>query len=251
LWLSRAGLFFAAFLISGGFLYFFKWLIVRNGKQFLSIAASLGHSVKQAVMTNEHVDMWIQKHPRSTSFLRERFNTTEFSGLPLSILALAFVYVMALFGGIVEDLITSDPIIAADIRIANLFSHSRTIALTNVFTWITLLGKSSVILVFILIAVILLWVWRKRFLILPLFVTVIGSSIFTFLGKLAFHRSRPEMAVYIEPSFSFPSGHATIAVAFYDFVAYVLTRQVQSWRRKVNIFFLTMVWIIAIGISRV
>ena len=251
LWLSRAGLFFAFLLIFGGILYFFKWLIIRKGKQFLIIFTSLCQSLKEAVIKNEHVLLWMQKHPRSISFLKARFDTTVFSGLTLSIFTLAFVYVLALFAGVVEDLITSDPIIAADIRIANLFFVFRTDVLTNIFTWITLLGKSQVILVFIFISVAVLWLWQKKYCFLPLFIAVTGSEAFTYLGKLAFHRPRPEMAVYAEHSFSFPSGHATIAVAFYGFVGYLLMRFSQSWNRKVNIFFTTILIIIAIGFSRV
>lgn len=251
LWLSRAGLFFAFLLILGGILYFFKWLIIKKGKQFLIIAISLWQSIKEAVINNEHVVLWMQKHPRSISFLRARLDTTAFSGLTLSILTLAFVYVLALFAGVVEDLITSDPIVAADIRIANLFLVFRTDALTNVFSWITLLGKSQVILGFIAISVALLWLWRKNYYILSLFIAVAGGEAFTYLGKLVFHRPRPEMAVYAERSFSFPSGHATIAVAFYGFVGYLLMRFVQSWNRKVNIFFTTILIIIAIGFSRI
>jgi len=158
LWLSRAGLFFAALFISGSILYIFKWLIVRKGKQFLIISASLCRSIKEAVIKNEHVALWMQKHPRSISFLKARFDTSVFYGLPLSILTLSFLYVLALFAGIVEDLITSDAIIAADIRIANLLAALRTDALTNIFNWITVLGKSRVILGFIAISVELLWI---------------------------------------------------------------------------------------------
>ena len=251
LWLSRAGLFFAFLLILGGLLYFFKWLIIKKGRQFFVISISLWQSIKEAVINNEHVALWVQKHQRSISFLQARGDTTAFSGLTLSILVLAFVYVLALFAGVVEDLITSDPIVAADIRIANLFFVFRTDALTNIFTWITLLGKSQVILGFIAISVALLWLWRKNYYILSLFIAVTGSEAFTFLGKLVFHRPRPELAVYAEHSFSFPSGHATIAVAFYGFVGYLLMRFVQSWNRKVNIFFTTILVIVAIGLSRV
>jgi membrane protein DedA with SNARE-associated domain/membrane-associated phospholipid phosphatase len=250
-WLSRAGLFFALLLIFCGILYFFKWLVIRRGKQFLIISASLCQSIKEAVIKNKHILHWMRKHPRSISFLKARFDTNAFSGLPLSMLTLAFVYVLALFAGSAEDLITSDPIIAADIRIANLFFALRTDGLTNFFTWITLLGKSQVILGFMAIAVGLLWLWRKKYYILPLFIAVAGSEAFTYLGKLAFHRARPEMAVYAEHSFSFPSGHATIAVGFYGFVGYLLMRFVQSWNRKVNIFFGTILLIMAIGFSRV
>ncbi|MDP1991551.1 MAG: LssY C-terminal domain-containing protein [Syntrophales bacterium] len=250
-WLSRAGLFVAFLIILGGILYFLKWLIIRKGKQFLIIFTSLSQSIKEAVIENEHVLLWTQKHPRSISFLKSRFDTTVFSGLTLSIFTLAFVYVLALFAGVVHDLITSDPVIAADIRIANLFFVFRTDVLTTIFTWITLLGNNQVILVFTFVAVALLWLWQRRYCILPLLIAVVSSETFTYLGKLALHRPRPEMAVYAESSFSFPSGHAAIAVTFYGFVGYLLIRFSQSWNRKVNLFFATMVIIIAIGFSRV
>lgn len=251
LWLSRAGLFFAFLVIIGVILYFFKWLIVKKGKQFWIIAASLLQSVKEAAINNEHVALWMQKHPRIISFLKARLDIAAFSGLTLSIFTLAFFYVLALFAGVVEDLITSDPIISADIRIANLFAVFRTDALTTVFTWITLLGKIQVILGFIAISVAFLCLWRKYYYIFSLLIAVTGSEAFTYLGKLTFHRPRPELAVYAEHSFSFPSGHATIAVAFYGFVGYLLMRFAQRWNRKVNIFFITILVIAAIGLSRV
>jgi len=251
LWLSRAGLFFAFLLLSGGIIYFCKWLIVKKGKQFLIVAASLWQSFNEAILNNQHVRAWMQEHPRSLSFLRARFDTTVFSGLTLSILTLALVYVLALFGGIVEDLLTSDPIVAMDIRMANLFLLFRTGVLTDFFTWVTVLGKAQVIMFFIVITASLLWLWRKKYYILPLAVSAAGSVAFTSLGKLAFHRPRPEMAIYAENSFSFPSGHATIAISFYGFMAYLLIRFSQGWNRKVNIFFATALIILAIGFSRI
>ncbi|MCK9293907.1 MAG: LssY C-terminal domain-containing protein [Desulfobulbaceae bacterium] len=251
LWLSRAGLFFAFLLISGGILYLLKWLLARKGKQFLTMVISLCRSGKEAAINNEHMRPWLQKHQRIISFLQARFDTTRFSGLTLSLSVLGFVYVLALFAGVVEDLITSDPIIIADSRIANLFFVFRTAGLTTVFTWITLLGKSQVVLAFIFIAVVILRLWRKEYCTLPLVVAVAGSETFTYLGKLAFHRPRPELAVYAEHSYSFPSGHATIAVAFYGFAGYLLIRFCQSWNRKVNIFVSTIIIIMAIGASRI
>ena len=56
--------------------------------------------------------------------------------------------------------------------------------------------------------------------------------------------------MYLEKSFSFPSGHATIAVAFYGFIIYFLIKNVKSWNRKINIFFTGFILIILIGFSR-
>ena len=97
-----------------------------KGKQYMIVLISLWRSVKEALIHNEHVVLWIKNHQRSISFLKARFDTTLFSGLTLTIFTVTFIYVLALFAGIVEDLITSDTIVAVDIRIANLFVLFRT-----------------------------------------------------------------------------------------------------------------------------
>jgi len=251
IWISRAGLLFAFLLLLGIVFSLLKWLITRKGKAYLAGFASVCHSIKEAVESNSTVILWMKKHPRIISFLKARLDTKSFSGLSSTIFILLFGYVLALLGGIVEDLITSDSIIAVDIRIANLCAALRTEALTDIFSWVTLLGKSEVILFFITISISVLWLWQKKYCIFPLLLAVTGSTTFTYLGKLAFHRPRPETALYAEQSFSFPSGHATIAVAFYGYLAYLLIRSVQSWSGKVNIFFATALLIIAIGFSRI
>ncbi|MEJ2038965.1 MAG: LssY C-terminal domain-containing protein, partial [Desulfosarcinaceae bacterium] len=134
---------------------------------------------------------------------------------------------------------------------ANLFFVYRGKALTHVFTWVTLLGKAQVMGVFVAAALALLWMWGKRHCMLPLLAAIAGSEGFTYLGKLAFHRPRPEWAVYAETSFSFPSGHATIAMAFFGFVGYLLVRAAHSWKQKVNILFAALFLILAIGFSRI
>ncbi len=250
LWLSRAGLLFALIVVLGALFYLLKVLAARKGRQAAAVAASLWRSVINALAENEHVAAWVGRHPRAVSFAKARLDTARFSGLTLSLLIVAFVYVAALFGGIVEDVVTSDPIVAADVRVSSLFSVLRTPAVTRVFTWITLLGKSQVVLVFIGVTAAVLYLWQKREYIFPLFVSVVGSEAFTYLGKLAFHRPRPKLAVYVEHSYSFPSGHATIAMAFYGFVGYLLIRAAGRWRSKVDLFFAAMVVIAAIGFSR-
>lgn len=251
LWLSRAGLFVAAILVLSASLYGVKWLIIKNGKAVLTGIRSLQYSAKVALLSNKYVKGWIEKHPKAITFLHARLSISTFSGLPLSIMILAFVYVLALFGGIVEDLITADPIVKADIRVANLLVVFRTDSLTAIFSWITLLGKSQVVLGFIAVSATLLLLWRRSIYILPLFMATAGSVIFTYLGKITFHRPRPEMAIFAESSFSFPSGHATIAVALYGFLSYVLIRLTPSWQGKVNIFYTGIFIALAIGLSRI
>ncbi len=249
-WLSKIGFFFAILILFFILFYILKWIIIKQGRQFFLIIKSLLKSIRHSINTNSDVKKFIENHSKFVNFLKRRFDKTVFSGLPLTISAIAFLYVFSLFGGIVEDIITSDIIVAADVRIENLLQIFRTDILTNIFFWITLLGKAEIILVFSLVVAALFWLSNKRFYIIPFITAILGSSLFTYLGKIAFHRARPDVAIYIENSFSFPSGHATIAVAFYGFLVYVFMRAIDSWKGKVNIFFFGFIIILAIGFSR-
>lgn len=251
LWLSRAGLFipFASALLF--LILILKWMIIKKGEQLLHITHSVLHALKIMVIKNKIIVSWAKERPHLIAFLTARTDNSVFTGRPLSIFILAFIYVTALFAGIVEDFITSDAITAADIRIAYLFYLFRNDTLTNIFTWITLLGKLEIITVVVLTSIVILFIWHKKYLIYPFLVSTCGSLLFTWLGKLAFQRDRPEYAVYLENSFSFPSGHATIAVAIYGFLGYLVIRSRHDWSHKVNLFFATAMLALLIGFSRV
>jgi len=228
-----------------------KWIVIKKGEQLLQIIHNTLHALKIMIIKNKKVILWAKRHPGLISFISSRADNSVFTGRPLSIFILAFLYVTALFAGIVEDFITSDAITAADIRIAYLFYLFRNDTLTTVFTWITLLGKLEIITVVILTSIIVLFIWHKKYFIYPFLVAALGSLSFTWLGKLAFQRARPEFAVYLENTFSFPSGHSSIAVAIYGFLGYLFIRSTHDWPHKVNIFFATAVLALLIGFSRV
>lgn len=249
-WLTRTGYFLTIVLIVFFIFYLLKIFIVKKGREFFLFLFSLWQSIKEAIIKNREVKEFTQRHSKFLSFLHKRFVKSDFYGWPLTLLVLAMVYVLALFTGVVEGIINSDVIVAADIRVNNLLIIFHRPELLKIFYWITLLGKWEIILIFVLTTIIILWLWGKRFYIIPLLLSIIGSEIFTAISKVVFHRTRPELAVYTENSFSFPSGHAASAVAFYGFIAYCLIRNNRSWSRKVNIFFGSFIIIALIGFSR-
>lgn len=206
--------------------------------------------MKNTIITNPGVDRFVKNHPVIFLFIRQRLSREKFSGLPLSFLLVAFIYVLFLFLGILQDIVASDIIVAMDERVANLLFIFRDIGLIKVFSWITLFGKAQIIASSVIIFSFILWLWKKRIYLLPFWITIVGSALFNFLGKLAFHRPRPDVAFYIEDTFSFPSGHATVAVAFYGFLAYILFRQIKNWKYKINALFFSIILILAIGLSR-
>jgi len=250
LWLSRIGMLLLVVVVFIGLIYWLKHVLVSKGPALLALAVSLIHTAATALMESPQLRSWRNRHPRTAGFIRARIQPQRFTGLPLSLLLLGLLYSAGLFGGLVEDVITSQLIVAVDVRLSHLLMAYRSNWLTHFFTWITLLGKSQVIAIFSIGTLLVCWWNRQRDLVVPLLVSVLGSTGFTFLGKLAIHRARPETAIYLENSASFPSGHATIAVAFYGFVAYTLLRNREDWSEKVNIMLATGLLVVAIGFSR-
>jgi undecaprenyl-diphosphatase len=102
--------------------------------------------------------------------------------------------------------------------------------------------------VLLLIIAILYFKNKKKF-IIPFTLVVVGAEIVTFFGKILFHRPRPLYAVFQETDFSFPSGHATIAVAFYGYLAYILVKSLRK-RSGWPISLIAFLIIVLIGFSR-
>lgn len=250
MWLTRAGFFLVVLLMISAIFYILKTVLVKKGKQFFSSLSSVSQAVNQVLIKNEEIQKFTKSHKILFQFIRGRLNKNSFFGLPLTLLCLVLIYVLSLFGGIIEDIINADLIVLADIRIANLLAVFRNARLTKFFFWITLLGKWQVILIFTIAAILILWLWKKRSYIMPLLLCIAGSEILTSAGKLIFHRVRPAVAIYPENSFSFPSGHAAVAIAFYGFLTYMIIRNANQWNKKINSFFAGLILIILIGFSR-
>lgn len=143
-----------------------------------------------------------------------------------------------------------DLIVQADIRVANTLAVFRNIELTHFFTWVTLFGKWQVIFGFVIALSLIFILWKRKIFILPLWVTMGGAMLFNFLSKIVFQRQRPPAAFYMESSFSFPSGHATIAFAFFGFFAYILFRLLRKRRWKINAIIASVIIILFVGFSR-
>ena len=250
-WMSRVGLMFLAVLVLWLLAWYLKHILVRHGPQVWLLLKSLHRSITSALAANPHVRQFKRRHPDLVRFLSRRLDRSQFAGLPLTLLVLALIYVAALFGGIVEDFLTSDPIVLVDQTVAQLVARFRPPEVIPVFTWVTALGVAKVVAPLVLIAVVGTWLAKGRWLAASLLVSTVGTVAFSGLGKLAFQRPRPLEAVLLEHSYSFPSGHASIAVGFYGFLGYLLMRASPDLRARVNLLLLTLLVILLIGLSRI
>jgi len=251
LWLPRLGLLLLLLFV----IYLLVWglqrLVIRYGQSVLCFSLSVWRSIRSAIIHNADVQALVKKHPHFFGFIKTRLDRTHFYGLTLTLLGLSFLYVIVLFGGIVEDLISIDLIVYLDKHVAQLVSVFRTPEILQFFIWVTELGNFKLILPIFLLISAALFVVGRGIMLVPLLTSLIGSFGFTQLGKIAFQRPRPVEAVLLEQSYSFPSGHATVAVGFYGFLVYLLIRHTSTWKVQVRYFFTGTLLILLIGLSRI
>ncbi len=249
-WLGRIAFFIFALLLFLLFLSFLQWSLTKYGKQVFAYFLRIFVFLRQSFFQINGVKKYIKNHPKIILFIHNRFSSHSFFGFPLTILSVIFFYFFFGYLGMVEDFVSGDIIIQIDTRLENLLFLFRDSTLFHIFLWITALGKSEVILSFLLISSVILWLLQKKPAILSLWISVVGAGGIVYLSKLFFDRPRPELALYIEHTPSFPSAHATIAVAFYGFLAWMIMRNVSGWKAKIHIFFVTLILILLIGFSR-
>jgi membrane protein DedA with SNARE-associated domain len=73
MWLSRIGFLVAALLLFLLVFYLIKLSILKYGQRIYSFAASVGRSIKHAVITNPDVERLVRRHPAFFQFLGKRF----------------------------------------------------------------------------------------------------------------------------------------------------------------------------------
>ena len=105
--------------------------------------------------------------------------------------------------------------------------------------FVTALGYYWVVLPMLAVAMIVFYLKGWKLSAALLFVSTAGGMVLTTVLKSVFRRARPELfdSDYTASFYSFPSGHATIAVGFYGMLTVILVYQIQSPLR----------WIVAVG----
>jgi undecaprenyl-diphosphatase len=118
---------------------------------------------------------------------------------------------------------------------------------------LTSLGSPTVLALITIAAVSYLWIDGKRAVALFVVAAIAGGAVLESLLKLGFARPRPELVSHLVnvDSFSFPSGHATMATITYLTLGVLLAR-VQK-RRRMKLYLLAVASILAllVGFTRV
>lgn len=223
------------------------YLVLRI-ERHLPALLSIGGAYLDAMGRSAPVQSWRARHPRLAAFLAARIDRRHVSGLPATLIALAFLYVLMVYVGTVFDFLMVPSVVRMDHNVAALMHVFRDPLLIHLAAYVTAFGIWQAVSIVLVAAAASLIMTGRWPLAAGLVAAISGNVVTVALLKLAFHRARPELAYFVETSGSFPSGHAAISVACYGTLAYI------AWRaRLVGPIVATLLGLIAaflIGLSR-
>ncbi len=196
--------------------------------------------------------MLTTKLERFFAFIRRRFMRNQRNGLSLTVGIIIAATFLLVFFSILQDYRGQEALIQADTRIENLVYTLRSDKLNSIMLLITLLGTWQIVCTGIIVIGFPLFALNLIPYLLALIISVGGGEIISSLIKNLVQRPRPPLtsALVIEKSFSFPSGHALIAVALYGFLAYIFYRFSETKRKKIFSLIFGVVMISIISFSR-
>ncbi len=138
-----------------------------------------------------------------------------------------------------------------DQQFATWLFQIRTTSWVNFFAFITNFGGSVLIATLTVIIIAFLIQRKKRLEMLGLVIIIAGSGASMLAIKYLFHRERPVgIAAVVEDSYSFPSGHATLSMALYGYLIYLLWLTKWTQSVKICLTILLAILIILVGFSR-
>jgi undecaprenyl-diphosphatase len=116
---------------------------------------------------------------------------------------------------------------------------------------VTTLGYYQVVVPLLAVAVLVFYLKGWRLSATLLLVSTAGGSLLTTVLKAVFGRARPELfdSGYAASFYSFPSGHATVAVGFYGALTLILAYRLRGYARWLVAAFGVLL-VLLIGFSR-
>ncbi|NOY87327.1 MAG: phosphatase PAP2 family protein [Deltaproteobacteria bacterium] len=153
------------------------------------------------------------------------------------------------FLGVLQDVLAKDPLVIADQAVYHFFQSLRTPWGDHILVAVTELGDSFVNIC-ISGAVLLVLLLKRRYRTAGYWVlTILGGLLGVQLLKWLIHLPRPVALYHGTSAYGFPSGHTTMSVILYGFLAILIARGLSStlrWGLFVSVFVVSFV----VAISR-
>ena len=228
-------------------------LLVRYGAQVRAAVVHGATWIWAKIEATGVLQRFAARYPRLSHFLAARIAWGSATGLSLTIGLVALVVIGQSFLELLLDVVTNSRVAGTDRRILHLVETLRTPELDQIMYALTYLGSVRTILALAaVVAIVALLAGRYTDVVL-LILALVASELFVLATKTLVARPRPplEDARIVQTGFSFPSGHAALAAAFYGTLAYLLIRALRWDALKVVVGSVAALLVVAIGISRI
>lgn len=158
---------------------------------------------------------------------------------------------LLLFSGLATELLEQE-LALFDAMIFAWVRSFQSPGMTVLMRAMTELGSPLVIAGLALLGGLTLYRRGQRIAPIAVLVSLLGGWLWDLMLKLQYQRPRPPGPWLVHASgYSFPSGHAVIAVAFYGVLAYYLTRPPLAGERHLAALIVSVLVVMLIGISRI
>jgi len=133
--------------------------------------------------------------------------------------------------GVLQDVISGDPIVRADAAVFHLLQSLRTPPRDRLIVAITELGD-GIVTTAVAAAAFMWFAWHRAWRVAVYCVAAAAAAgLFAEVLKVILHIARPIDIYSGWDAFSFPSGHAAVNAALYGFLALLIAREVKHSRR--------------------
>lgn len=194
---------------------------------------------------------WGKRHPVFSRVVGGLLDPSQPEFRTLLFFAVLLIGAAWLFAGVLEDVVSGDPLVRVDQGVYQLMQALRTPWADRFMVLVTEFGDSRVIGV--LAAAVLAWLlWRRNWHVAGYWAGAVtfGMAAAYFIKHLL-QRPRPLVNFYDGIStYAFPSGHATMSAVVYGFLAVLVARNLPASRRWVA-YGLPALLIAAIAVSRI
>jgi len=247
-WASRIGLALLAIIVAGFALRLVATATRRHAGRLQTRLQAIGDR-----LATTRPALWARRrYPHQLAWLRRRLDPTTPAGLALTATIAAAALAAWIFGGLTQDVAAGEDAAQLDPRVHAFAAAHRTGWLTAIMTSATWLGSNWLLLP-VLAAATALLLWRRNHRSAILIWTAYAGAVALYsLAKPLIHRPRPPTADLIGHAIgpSFPSGHATQAMAAWVTLAVVLLAGRSPRTRAAALAAVTAV-VLLVGASRI
>lgn len=141
-------------------------------------------------------------------------------------------------------------LIGFDNLISDLVLNNQNGILHNISVYISIIFEPFYVFVFVVLLSIILFLNKKKEWAVILFISSAFAGASIYLLKHVFLRDRPINMLFQETGFSFPSGHAMIAVVLFGILIYYIFG-IKSKTKEFFYIFMCVLSILVIGFSRI